>query len=146
MEENWELDENKLNNKFVSKNDYVFRRQKKEKTKEELELDEKVRKAIDEVNKIDLKDINLFENIKINAEERKRINFDENLNIINDQSEDNIINDNIINTDDNNIINDNGDNQINTQKRNFHIKNLWIFLLLVFQMRLFKNLIMKSQI
>lgn len=122
MEENWELDENKLNNKFVSKNDYVFRRQKKEKTKEELELDEKVRKAIDEVNKIDLKDINLFENIKINAEERKQINFDENLNIINDQSEDNIINDNIINTDDNNIINDNGDNQINTQKKKLSYK------------------------
>lgn len=123
MEENWELEEDKLNNKFVSKNDYVFKRKKKEKTKEELELDEKVRQAIDEVNKIDLKDINLFKNIKINTEERKQLNFDEDLNIINDNnSEDNIINDNIINTDDNNIINDNGDNQINTQKKKLSYK------------------------
>ncbi len=123
MEENFELEEEKLNNEFVSKNDYKFKIKQKPQTDEEIARASKIKEVIDEANKIKLENINVFHANKNNATdkkknaERKQIAFDENLNIIHN---DNVINGDIINGNTNNvinkgndyIINDNGENNI----------------------------------
>ena len=113
MEENFDLEEEKLDNNFVLKDDFVFKRKKKEITEEKKKILEEVKKVIDEANKVDLKSVNVFDKNTISTKERKSININ-----------DNIINDNVINnnfSNDNNLIIDNVEDNVENNFGNKYI-------------------------
>lgn len=141
MEENFDLEEEKLDNNFVLKDDFVFKRKKKEITEEKKKILEEVKKVIDEANQVDLKSVNVFDKNTISTKERKSISINDNIingNVINNNfSNNNLIIDNVeenieenfgdkyINDENNNIINElNEDNNINTNlKQNNEFKS-----------------------
>ncbi len=141
MEENFDLEDEKLDNNFVLKDDFVFKRKKKVITEDKKKILEDVKKVIDEANKVDLKEVNVFDKNTISTKERKSISINDNIingNINNNFSNNNFIID-IDNVEDNieqnlgekyineenNIINElDEDNNINTnQKQNNDFKS-----------------------